>query len=139
MCIRDRGFLDPAGRFGQVFDVDADDRAAHDRRNAMVGPVSAAAEPGMQVVPGRCAHGPVTWVGGCADFIGGGPGVRFGAFEPCAVAARPASLCAAGSLGVGVEDTVITAPDDKIGGHVGEGVGECGRIVACLLYTSPSP
>src|SRR5674476_1222896 len=99
-----------------MFDLDADDSAVHDRGNIMIGPVSAAAELGMQVVPGRCAHGAVPGVGAGRDGVRGRSGRRLGAFAPVAVAARSASLCAAGSLGVGVEDAVITDPDDKIGG-----------------------
>ena len=60
-----------------MVDVDADDRAGHDRGNVMIGPVSAAAEPGMQIMPRGCAHRPITWVGadrvlGVTFFSGGG-------------------------------------------------------------------
>ena len=119
-----------------MFNVDADDRAAHDRGNVMIGPVSAATEPRMQAVPGRCAHCPISWVGADRDFIGRGPGDRFGAFASFAVATRPASVRAATVLEVGVEDTVITDPDDNVGVRADQGVGERGRVVAGIKTNS---
>lgn len=99
-----------------------------DAGNVMVGPVSAAAESGMQVVPGRCTDGPVAWIGGLETASGAGPGVWFGAFASFAVAAWPAGRGHGADVGVGVEDAVVTHPDHKVGGGAGQEIRALSRM-----------
>lgn len=78
-----------------MFNVEADDRAGHDRGNTRIGPVSAAAESGVQAMPARCAHGPIAWVYADRDFIGSGPGGRLDSFTSLAVTERTPLLAGA--------------------------------------------
>ena len=52
-----QGLFGSAGRFGEVFDLDADDGALDDGERLMVGPVAAAVEAGVEL---RAAQGSAT-------------------------------------------------------------------------------
>ena len=113
-----------------MLDLDPDDGAAHDRRDLVAGPPAAAAEFGVQPVPGEHAHGAVAGVGRGQFVVGVGPAGRVGAAEPGAVAAGSTDGAGCGCDRVGVEDPVVTDADHDRCAEIGQRVGERDGVVA---------
>jgi len=120
---------------GDAFDLDADDRAAHDRSRPAGAVAGVALLLGMQPRPGLHGHGAVLVV--LADQGGGRgrPGGRVGTVELGAVAARPTALGGARRWWwVAVEAAVGAEPHQHGCWSVGEVQGELGRVVAAVEH-----
>jgi site-specific DNA recombinase len=122
-----------AGR--NPLDLDADDRAAHDRPRPAGAVAGVALLLGMQPRPRGDGHGAVLVV--LADQGGGRgrPGGRVGEGELGAMAAWPAALGRARRWRrVGVEAAVGAQSHQHRGGSVGEIQGELGGVVAAVEH-----